>query len=201
LLNFSKPVGNRDRITNLQEIDFPKTTIFFEKNRLSLPKIPDMTFDNSRNIISLRIKLFGATVLFLAYIVLTYVAEMIKYPLIGLSDTAWTLILVALYSLVIFLPMILNYQYIYFSDDGEYIIFRYFTTGIVGGKKNSVEINKRTFSGYKTESKVFGLIKSITLFQKINQGVAKYPPVFISALNREQREKIFRSLNLYVPEA
>ncbi len=160
-----------------------------------------MTFDNSRNIISLRIKLFGATVLFLAYIVLTYVAEMIKYPLIGLSDTAWTLILVALYSLVIFLPMILNYQYIYFSDDGEYIIFRYFTTGIVGGKKNSVEINKRTFSGYKTESKVFGLIKSITLFQKINQGVAKYPPVFISALNREQREKIFRSLNLYVPEA
>lgn len=158
-----------------------------------------MTFDNSRTIISMRIKLFASTVIFLAYIALTYVAKLIKYPLLGLSETAWTLILVALYAFMAFLPMFLNYQYIYFSDDGDDIIFRYFTTGIVGGKKNSVEINKRTFSGYKTESKLFGLILSITLFQKINNGIAKYPPIFISALKREQRIKVLRSLNLYVP--
>ena len=147
----------------------------------------------------MRIKLFGCTVIFLVYIALTYVAKLIKYPLLGLSDTVWTLILVALYALVAFYPMFLNYQYIYFSDDGEDIIFRYFTTGLVGGKKNSVEINKRTFSGYKTESKLFGLILSITLFQKINNGIAKYPPIFISALDREQRKKVLRSLNLYAP--
>jgi hypothetical protein len=156
-----------------------------------------MTFDNSRTIISLRIKLFGATVLFLVYIVLTYIAKMIKYPLLGMSDNTWTLILVALYFSVAFLPMFLSYQYIYFSDEGENIIFRYFTSGIVGGKKNSVEINKRTFSGYKTESKLFGLILSISLFQKINKGTATYPPIFISALNREQRKKVLRSLDLY----
>lgn len=156
-----------------------------------------MTFDNTRTIISLRIRLFGATVLFLVYIALTYVAKLIKYPLLGLSETSWTLILVALYAFVVFLPMFLNYQFIYFSDDGENIVFRYFTTGIVGGKKNSVEINKRTFSGYKTESKLFGLIRSITLFQRVNKGIAKYPPVFISALNREQRKKILNSLDLY----
>jgi len=156
-----------------------------------------MTFDNTRTIISLRIRLFGATVLFLVYIALTYVAKLIKYPVLGLSETSWTLILVALYAFVVFLPMFLNYQFIYFSDDGENIVFRYFTTGIVGGKKNSVEINKRTFSGYKTESKLFGLIRSITLFQRVNKGIAKYPPVFISALNREQRKKILNSLDLY----
>lgn len=156
-----------------------------------------MTFDNTRTIISLRIRLFGATVLFLAYIALTYVAKLIKYPVLGLSETGWTLILVALYALVVFLPMFLNYQFIYFSDDGENIVFRYFTTGIVGGKKNSVEINKRTFSGYKTESKLFGLIMSITLFQRVNKGVAKYPSVFISALNSEQRKKVLNALNLY----
>lgn len=156
-----------------------------------------MTFDNTRTIISLRIRLFGATVLFLAYIALTYVAKLIKYPVLGLSETGWTLILVALYAFVVFLPMFLNYQFIYFSDDGENIVFRYFTTGIVGGKKNSVEINKRTFSGYKTESKLFGLIMSITLFQRVNKGVAKYPSVFISALNSEQRKKVLNALNLY----
>lgn len=160
-----------------------------------------MTFDNSRTIISLRIKLFAATVLFLTYIILAYVAKMIKFPLLGMSDTAWTVILVAIYLFIVFLPMFLNYQYISYSDDGENIVFRYFTSGIAGGKKNSVEIGKRTFSGYKVESRYFGIVQSITLFQNFKEGVAKYPPVYISALSKEERAKVFRSLNLYGPRA
>jgi hypothetical protein len=154
-----------------------------------------MTFDNSKTIISIRIKLFGATVIFLAYIVLTYIAEMIKYPLLGMSDTVWTIILVGLYLSFAFMPMLLNYQYIYFSDDGESIVFRYFTAGIVGGRKNSIEIDKRSFSGYKKEARLFGMIQSITLYQKFQEGVAKYPPVYISALSKAERSKIFMSLN------
>ena len=61
-----------------------------------------MTFDNSKTIISLRIKLFGATVLLLAFIVLTYIAKMIKFPLLGMSDTTWTLILVGIISCLCF---------------------------------------------------------------------------------------------------
>jgi len=158
-----------------------------------------MTFDNSRTIISLRIKLFGATIVFLTYIVLTYIAKLIKYPLFGMSDTSWTLILTGIYFFIAFLPMFLSYQFISFSDEGEKIIFRYFTAGIVGGKKNSVEINKNTFSGYKIDSRFFGFIHSITLFQNFNEGVAKYPPIYISALTGEERAKVIRSLNLYIP--
>jgi hypothetical protein len=160
-----------------------------------------MTFDNSRTIISLRLKLFAATVIFLVYIVLTYVAMMIKYPLLGMSDTVWTVILVVIYLFVVFLPVILNYQYISYSDEEEKLVFRYFTSGIFGGKKNSVEIDKRTFSGYKIEKRLFGLIQSITLFQQLKQGVAKYPPVYISALTRSEKEKIIRSLGLHGPQA
>ena len=69
-----------------------------------------------------------------------------------------------------------------------------------GGKKNSVEINKKSFSGYKTESRLFGLLHTITLFQQYKEGVAKYPPFYISALTRKEREKVFGSLNLYVPQ-
>ena len=35
-----------------------------------------------------------------------------------MSETVWTLILVGIYLIYAFLPMVLNYQYIYFSDDG-----------------------------------------------------------------------------------
>jgi hypothetical protein len=156
-----------------------------------------MTFDNSKTIIGLRIKLFGATIVFLTYLVLTYIAEIIKYPLLGMSDTTWTIILVCIYLSFAFLPMFLNYQYIYFSDEGENIVFRYFTSGIIGGKKNSIEINKKTFSGYKSESRLFGLIRSVTLYQQFKEGKAIYPKIYISALSSSERTKVLRLLNLY----
>jgi hypothetical protein len=154
-----------------------------------------MTFDNSKTIIGLRIKLFGATIVFIAYIILAYFSKTIKFPLLGMSDTAWTLILVAVYLFMAFLPMILNYQFIFFSDDSKKLVFRYFSSGIVGGKKNSIEIDKRSFYGFKLEKKLFGLIQSITLLQKFQEGVAKYPPVYISALSREEKDRIIKSLN------
>jgi hypothetical protein len=158
-----------------------------------------MTFDNSKTIINLRIKIFGATVLLLAYVVLTYVAKVIKFPLLGLGDTAWTVILVVLYLIGAFLPMILNYQYIWFSDEDENIVLRYFTAGIVGGKKNTVEINKISFAGFQIETKYFGFSKTLILYQRSGQQTAKYPPIYISALSKEQYKKLISALKKYSP--
>jgi hypothetical protein len=116
-----------------------------------------------------------------------------------MSDTVWTIILIGIWVFLAFMPMFLNYQFFSYSDDGDYLIFRYFTAGIVGGKKNSVEINKTTFSGYKVESRFFGFIQRIILFQKVQGGVANYPPVYISSLTREEKAKVIKSLNLYTP--
>ncbi len=155
-----------------------------------------MTFDNSKTIIGMRIKLFGATVLLLAYLAMAFVIRMIKFPLLGIGETALTLVLISIWLVLAFIPMILNYQFISFSDEGDLIIFRYFTAGITGGRKNSVEINKSSFSGYKIETKFFGLIDSIVLMQKLQGGIAKYPPIYISALSRQEKAKIINSLNL-----
>jgi hypothetical protein len=158
-----------------------------------------MTLDNSKTIISLRIKLFGATIVFIAYFILAYAANIIKFPLLGMGETFWTMILTGIYVFLAILPIILNYQFVFFSDDTDKIIFRYFTSGIVGGKKNSVEIDKRSFGGYNTENRFFGLIQSITLSHKFREGVAKYPPIYISALSKEEKVKIFKTLDLYLP--
>lgn len=159
-----------------------------------------MTFDNSKTIISLRIKLFAATIVLLAYIAMAYVIKMIKFPLLGMNETFWTILLVGIWVILAILPMILNYQFISYSDEGEFIVFRYFTAGITGGKKNSVEINKTTFSGYKIETRFFGLIQSIILLQRFQKGIAKYPPIHISALTGEEKVKIIKSLNSYSPQ-
>jgi hypothetical protein len=159
-----------------------------------------MTLDNSKTIIGIRIKLFGATIVFIAYFILAYAAKIIKFPLLGMGETFWIVILTALYAFIVLLPMILNYQFVFYSDDTDKIVFRYFTSGIVGGKKNSVEIDKKSFGGYKTETRMFGLIQSIILFQNFREGVAKYPPVYISAMTKEEKAKIFKALNFYAPQ-
>ena len=159
-----------------------------------------MTFDNSLTIKIQRFTLFIATLIILAYVILTYFERLIKYPLLGLDETIWTVGLVVIYLIIVFLPMIRNYRFIYFSDEGETIIIRYFESGIFGGRKNSVEINKKTLTGFKMESKYLGLIHSITLFQQYKEGIAKYPPVYISALSKKERTMILKSLNLLAPQ-
>jgi hypothetical protein len=156
-----------------------------------------MTFDNSKTIIGFRIRLFFVTVIALAWIALAYLIKMIKFPLLGIDDGIWTLLVIAIWVIVAFMPMILNYQFIFFSDDGNNIVFKYFNAGIVGGKKNSLEINKQTFVGYKIESRFLGLSKSIILYQKIGQRIGKFPPMYITALKKEQRQKVIHALDLY----
>jgi len=158
-----------------------------------------MTLNNSKSIINLKIIRRLSIIIFLAYLIIAFAAVIIKFPLLGMSRLVWTIIILLIFLLIILLPVVLNYQYISYSDEGENIIFRYYSIGFITGNKNSVEINKRTFSGFTLEKKFFGLMQSITLYQRLKGGIAKYPPVYLSSLNREEKAKILRSLNSFAP--
>ncbi len=158
-----------------------------------------MTINNSKAIVNLKIRARTAIILFLTYLVLAYAARIIKFPLLGISSAAWTILFSVCFLSIILFPVILKYHYIFYSDEGNEIIFRYFSAGIIEGNKNSVEINKKAFTGFTLEKKFFGLIQSITLYQRLREGVAKYPPVYISSLNRKEKEKIVSSLNSFAP--
>jgi hypothetical protein len=159
-----------------------------------------MTFNNGKTIVKMRIRIFAETILLIAYIIVVYFAEMIRFPIFGISETYLTVSLVCIYFVLVFYPMVLNYQYVMYSDEGDTIVFRYFMTGIVGGKKNSVEINKSSFTGFKTEKKFFGLMHSVTLFQQMREGVANYPPIYISNLTKQEKSKVLNSLLLHSPK-
>ncbi|MFO7574082.1 MAG: hypothetical protein R6W67_02875 [Bacteroidales bacterium] len=156
-----------------------------------------MTLDNSRKIVSIRLTLFVATFPFLAFLAVAYVARLVDFPVLGMSDTAWVVILSAIYFAIAYFPSFLKYNYIYFSDDGDSVIFRFYSTGIFKGAKQSIEIPKGTFAGFTTERKRLGLIQYIILFEERRGVIAKYPPVSLSALNHKEREKVFRSLGKY----
>jgi|WetSurMetagenome_2_1015567.scaffolds.fasta_scaffold78187_2 hypothetical protein len=159
-----------------------------------------MTFDNSRTIISIRIRLFTITVLLIAYLIVVYFAHIIKFPILGMNETVITTILICGYLLFAIYPIILDYQFISYSDDDDKLVFRYFTSGIAGGRKNSVEIKKSDFAGYLVEKKFMGIKTSISLFHQMPQGVAKYPPIYITVLSRKERARLLNSLYSHTPK-
>lgn len=158
-----------------------------------------MTINNSKSVVNLKIIQRISIILYLTFMLLAFVANILKFPFLGISKTIWTVFLTACFFIIVFLPVLLNYQYIFFSDEGDTIIIRYFGSGFIEGKKNSVEIGKRTFSGFTLDKRFFGLRQSITMYQRMKEGIAKYPPVYISALKREDKKSILESLNSYAP--
>jgi len=158
-----------------------------------------MTLENSKSVINLKLIRRSSIILFLGYLILAYAAKLIHFPLLGMDDLAWTIIILLLFLMIIFVPSLLNHQYIYYSDEWENIVFRYYTTGLITGNKNSVEIDKRSFSGFTTEKKLFGLVQSLTLYQRIREGVAKYPPIYLGGLNASQKAAIIKSLSSFAP--
>jgi hypothetical protein len=166
---------------------------------VSFGKIFIMTLNNSKSIINLKISRRASLIVYAAFLLLAFVARIIKFPLLGIGLTGWTIFFTASFLAIILIPLLLDYHYIFYSDEGDSIIIRYYSTGLLEGKKNSIEIDKRNFSGFTLEKKFFGLNQSITLYQRHKKGVAKYPPVFINAMKQADRIKMLKSLNSYAP--
>lgn len=181
----------------------PDDFFFQDKKRIKSTQISllylPMILNNSKSVINLKIARRASLIIFLAYLLVVYAARIIRFPLLGIDKTALTIMISAIFLIIMIVPQIFNYQYIYFCDEGESIIFRYYSAGLVPGKKNSVEINKRSFSGFTIDKKFLGLVESITLYQRLREGIAKYPPIYLTALKRADKARIIRSLNSSAP--
>ena len=159
-----------------------------------------MTFDNSKTIIALRLRVFIATVLFVVYFYFTYFEKIIKFPIAGYSYSAWTFLLIGIYLILSFYPLILNYKYIYFSDDSPAIIFKFYSVGLFQGKKSLIEIPKRDFAGYRFNKILLGFFTSVSLQQRMDNKTVEYPPIHLSSLTRAELKKLKSALEKYQHE-
>jgi hypothetical protein len=113
----------------------------------------------------------------------------------GLENTLLAIFFAVAYVIYAFYESFRNYNYIYFNDDSDKIILRYFSPAMFTSKKNSIEIPKKEFAGYKLNSFFMRYRESVVLFRNSGKGVAKYPPVSITALTNSQREMFLDALN------
>ncbi len=87
-----------------------------------------------------------------------------------------------------------NYHYIYYNDESDKIVLRYFSPNIFTSKKNSIEIPKKDFAGYDIKSFFMRYRESINLLRRTGKGIARYPSVSITALNAHERDMLLHAL-------
>ena len=113
----------------------------------------------------------------------------------GINNSLLAIFFAIAYVINAFYNSFRNYNYIYFNDESDKIILRYFSPNIFTSKKNSIEIPKKEFAGFNLDSFFMRYREKIILLRHTNKGLVKYPPVSITALNEEERYSLLFTLN------
>jgi len=113
----------------------------------------------------------------------------------GLDNNLLAIFFAIAYILYAFYETFRNYNYIYYNYESDKIVLRYFSPVMFTSKKNSIEIPKKEFAGYKLNSFFMRYRENIILFRNSGKGSAKYPPVSLTALSNEERLQLLMSLN------
>lgn len=156
-----------------------------------------MTIEISRTAIKVRLVNMGVTVLFAALIFMVMLFPFFNKPFLGMNRGPIILIIALVYFIYVGYTLLLDRYYIFLNDDGQKIIFRYYSLRPLNQVKHSVEVPKSSFQGFEITNTRFGLVPKIVLFQKKKAGVFRYPPVSLSALSKDELAKLKKLLHKY----
>ncbi len=157
--------------------------------------ITDMIINIRRTILKKNIRAFILALIFVTIIVVLLITNIYEDELFGLTSYHLAIIIAAIYILMVLFNALRQYNYIYFSDEGDTIILRYFPTGVFTNQKNSIEIGKKNFVDYEKKRWLFGFHEKVILSVNTPRGIAKYPPVSFTALSKAEKQKIYQALD------
>jgi hypothetical protein len=157
-----------------------------------------MKVDNQRNTYRIWLsRLIMAIVFTLAIIVIIFL-PWFESRYFGINKYHVIIAIALIYILINVVNYLKVPYYVYYSDQGEMIVMRYYQMSLFTNRKHSIEIPKKQFIKFELEPFLLGTQQKIILYQHFRNRVAKYPPVSLSAVDKEDRQKIIASLSRYV---
>ena len=153
-----------------------------------------MILDLKRTVIKIQLSRLITLFAFMILVILVIFLLDTQQTYIGLSKYQWAILISGLYVASVIYQAILELNYIYFNDQGDKIILRYFSMSFYNNKKQSIEIPIDSFSGYELKTSFAGLKQKLILYERVKSVDAKYPGVSISALNKTQKENLIAAL-------
>ncbi len=156
-----------------------------------------MVIDIKRTVIRTQLRRLITLLLVVLIILMMMLLGTLQNDFLGINKYNWGLIIGVVYIFALITEGFFELNYVYFSDEGDDIIFRYFSMSIFSRKKNSIEIPKDRFGGYEIIEALGGLKKQIVLYYQLKKEKASYRPVSITSLNNEQLKMLTSTLDKY----
>jgi len=107
----------------------------------------------------------------------------------------------AIYIIVNWVNYMKRPYYVSYNDQGDKLVVRYYPISMFTSRKNSIEIPKQHFVKYELKPFFLKSQHYLILHQNFRGKVVAYPQISLSALDKEDRDKMLESLDKYATQA
>lgn len=158
-----------------------------------------MTIDNIKTVTRDRlINLLMSMAFILVIVLILSVDWPFAHQKKGITKYHVAIFLGFIYIMILLYFLIVDRQYFYYCDQSDKLEFKYYSLRPFSFRNNYIAISKSTFLKYELKKSFFGLKTIIILYQKAKRGVAKYHPICISSLSRNEINGLKISLDQYI---
>ena len=157
-----------------------------------------MKVDNQKNTYRIWLRRLITAIVFTLFIVILIFIPWFDNPDLRITEYHFMIFIAVLYVVISILNTLKIPCYVSYNDHGETIVMRYYPLSLFNSKKNSIEIPKQQFVKYELKPFFFGRFQKIILYQHFRNKVVPYPPISLSALEEDDRNRIIASLQKYV---
>jgi hypothetical protein len=157
-----------------------------------------MKIDNQRNIYRIWLSRLLMTVVFALVILALVFISWFDDLESGITKYHFMILVSVIYVVINWINYMKHPYFVSYSDQGEMLVIRYYPVSMFTSRKNSIEIPQKQFAKFDLQKFLFGTQQNLILSQNFRGKEAKYPPISLSALDREDREKMLESLAKYV---
>ncbi len=146
-----------------------------------------MVIDNKKTTISLQLRRLLLIVLLAVVVVLLFYYDVFSKESTGVEQSYVIFALIVLYLGYYFWGLLRNYHYFYYSDlSPSKLVFRFYSLAPLSKRQNSIEIRKDEFYKFGFENNMLGLRRYLVLYQNTAKGIAKYKPISVSLLKKNE---------------
>ena len=157
-----------------------------------------MKIDNQRNTYRIWISRLVMTIVFAMTILLLVFVSWFDNLESGITKYHIVILLSVVYLAINWLNFMKRPYFVSYSDQGEMLVVRYYPVSMFTSRKHSIEIPKQQFVKFELKPFLFKSQHYLILHQNFRGKVASFPRISLSAMEKEDREKMLQSLGKYV---
>jgi hypothetical protein len=153
-----------------------------------------MIIDNTTAVIKDRKMMYLLAIGLIIVLSIILFSDFFDDPVLGISREYYILFFCLLYILINVYRFMLNMNYIHFDSENGKISIKYYSLRPFMQQRKAIEIPKNSLIKFELKKTLLGLKESLILYQQINKKIAKYPPISIAALKKDERKNLIIAL-------